>query len=51
MSKTDRQLLRQKVRRRISVIPENWHFNSYFVLKATKTAVFVFVTEILRRTF
>ena len=37
MSKTDRQLLRQKVRQRISVIPENWHFNSCFVLKTTKT--------------
>ena len=46
-SKTDRHLLCQKVRQRISVIPENWHFNSRFVLKTTKTAVFVFITEIL----
>ena len=36
-----------KVRQRISVIPENWHFNSRFVLKTTKTPVFVFITEIL----
>ena len=35
MSKTDCQLLRQKVRLRISVIPENWHFNSRSVLKTT----------------
>ena len=41
-SKTDRQLLRQKVHQRISVIPENWHFNSRFVLKTTKTPVFFF---------
>ena len=40
-------LLCQKVRQRISVIPENWHFNSRFVLKTTKTPVFVFITEIL----
>ena len=46
-SKTDRHLLRQKVRQRISVIPENWHFNWHFVLKTTKTPVFPFVTEIL----
>ena len=53
-SKTDRHLLRQKVRQRISVMktnalmfPENWHFNSRFVLKTTITAVFVFITEIL----
>ena len=37
----------KKVRQRISVIPENWHFNSRFVLKTTKTPVFVFITEIL----
>ena len=43
----DRHLLRQKVRQRISVIPENWHFNSRFVLKTTKTPVFVFITEII----
>ena len=46
-SKLDRHLLRQKVCQRISVIPENWHFNSRFVLKTTKTAAFVFITEIL----
>ena len=46
-SKIDHHLLRQKVRQRISVIPENWHFNSRFVLKATKTPGFVFITEIL----
>ena len=50
-SKPDRHLLRQKVCQRISVIPENWHFNSRFVLKTTKTLVFVFITEILWRTF
>ena len=38
-SKTDHHLLRQKVRQRISVIPENWHFNSRFVLKTAKTPV------------
>ena len=32
-SEADHDLLRQKVRQRISVIPENWHFNSSFVLK------------------
>ena len=46
-SETNRHLFRQKVRQRISVIPENWHFNSRFVLKTTKTPVFVFITEIL----
>ena len=47
----DRQLLHQKVRQRILVMktntPENWHFNSRFVLKTTKKPVFVFITEIL----
>ena len=33
------------------MFPENWHFNSRFVLKTTKTPVFVFITEILWRTF
>ena len=47
MSKTDRHLLRQKVCQRISIIPENWHFDSRFVLKTTKAAVFVFITESL----
>ena len=47
MSKKDRHLLRQKVCQRILVIPENWHFNSPFVLKPTKTPVFVLITEIL----
>ena len=51
MSKMDRQLLRQKIRQRISVIPENWRFNSRFVLKTTKTPVFVFITDILWQTF
>ena len=46
-SKTDCHLLCQKVRLRIAVIPENWHFNSRFVLKTTKTPVFVFINEIL----
>ena len=53
-SETDRQSLCQKVRQRTSVIktktymfPENWHFNSHFVLKTTKTPAFVFITEIL----
>ena len=48
-SKTDHHLLRQKVRQRISVMkekkntmfPENWHYNSRFVLKTTKTPVSV----------
>ena len=35
----DRHLFCQKVRLRISVIPENCHFNSRFVLKKTKTPV------------
>ena len=49
MSKTDRHLLRQKVRKRISgmktntrMFPENWHFTR-FALKAAKTAVFAFI--------
>ena len=46
-SKTDRQLLCQKACQRISVIPENWHFDTRFVMKTTKTPVFVFITEIL----
>ena len=29
------------------VFPENWHFDSCFVLKTTKTPLFVFITEIL----
>ena len=33
------------------MFPENWHFNSRFVLKTTKTSVFVFITEILWQTF
>ena len=41
MSETDCHLLHQKVHQKISVIPENWHFNSDFVLKTTKTPVFV----------
>ena len=31
------------------MFPENWHFNSRFVLKTTKTPGFVFITEILWR--
>ena len=31
---------------KISVVPENWHFYSRFVLKTTKTLVFVFITGI-----
>ena len=34
-----------------SVFLENWHFISDFVLKTTKTTMFVFFTEILCRTF
>ena len=45
------QLSHEKVPQRISVIPENWHFNSHFVLKTTKTAFFVFINEILRWNF
>ena len=33
------------------VFPENWHFNSCFVLKTTKTPLFVFITEILWQIF
>ena len=33
------------------MFPENWHFNSRFVLKTTKIPVFVFFTEILWQTF
>ena len=52
----DHQLLRQKVRQRISIqthsmFPENWHYNSRSVLKTTKTSVFVFITEILNELF
>ena len=51
----DRQLLCQKVHQKISVIKTNtcddnssfWHFNSRFVLKTTKTQVFVLITEII----
>ena len=32
-------------------LPENWHFNLRFVLKTTKTPVFVFITEILWQKF
>ena len=51
MSKTDHYLIRQKVCQRISGIPENWHFNSRFVVKTTKAPVFVFITEIIWWTF
>ena len=43
MSKMDHHLLRQKIRQRISVIPENWHFNS----RLKNTSVFFLITEIL----
>ena len=33
------------------LFPKNWHFNSRFVLKTTKTPVFVFITEIRWQTF
>ena len=33
------------------VLPDNWHFNSCFVLKTTKTPLFFFITEILWRNF
>ena len=57
MSKTDRHLSHQKVCQKISVVKTNtfedikknssfWHFNSLFVLKTTKTQVFVMITEI-----
>ena len=29
------------------VFPENWHFNSCFVFKTTKTPLFAFITQIL----
>jgi hypothetical protein len=44
---TTSKMDRQQVCQRISLIPENSHFNSRFVLKTTKTPVFVFITEIL----
>ena len=31
---------------KISLIPENWYFNSRFVLKTTKTPLFVLTNEI-----
>ena len=33
------------------VFPENWHFDSCFVLKTAKTPLFVFIPEILWLTF
>ena len=35
----DRHLSCQRVRQRISVTTENWHFDSLFVLKTAKTTV------------
>ena len=32
-------------------LQKNWHFRSCFALKTTKTPLFVFITEILWRTF
>ena len=46
-AKRDCQLLRQNVHQKISVITDNWQFNSRFVLKTTKTPVIAFITEIL----
>ena len=51
MSKTDHHLLRQKVHQRISVIPENWHFKSRFVLKTTKTTVFYYLLRFFDELF
>jgi hypothetical protein len=48
MSKMDRHLLRLKFCQRISVIPENRHFNSRFVLKTTKSPVFACLLSLLR---
>ena len=42
----DCHLLRQKVCQRISIIPENWHFDSRFVLKTTKTPLLRFFDEV-----
>ena len=47
----DHHLLRQKDHQRISVILENWQFNSSVALKTTKTPVFVFITEIFDELF
>ena len=33
-----------------SMFPKNWHFNSRFVLKTTKTPMSVFITEIFWQT-
>ena len=44
-------LLRQKVRQKGWVIPENWHFNLRFVLKTTKTPMFVFIRGRSQTTF
>ena len=33
------------------VFPENWHFNSCFVLKTTKTPLLAFISEILWKLF
>ena len=37
------------VENKYSMFPENWHFNSCFVLKTTKNTIFI--TEILWQTF
>ena len=34
-----------------TMFPENWHFNSLFVLKTTKSQVFAMITKIFWRTF
>ena len=50
-SNTDRHLSCKKVCQRVSVMKTNtlwnWHFDLLFVLRTTKTPVFVFITEIL----
>ena len=56
--KSELSIISSKVNQRISVkkpthsvFSVNWHFNLRFVLKRTKTLDFVFITEILWRTF
>ena len=44
-SKMDSQLLRQKVRQIISVIPENWHFNSSFVSETKKNTIIEILSQ------
>ena len=49
-----RQIISVKKTEKRNDITKNssyWHFNSRFVLKTSKTPVFVFITEIIRRAF